>query len=102
MIYYKCGKLGHNEGDRHVHDGTQCGGFDMVENPLIDKPNNNERHARPKEVETSGSWMLVKKPLRKKTPRVETGPQPRQQPQDLPKMRPPTNDARVNQALPNN
>ncbi|XP_021741187.1 uncharacterized protein LOC110707488 [Chenopodium quinoa] len=69
MICFKCGKLGHAEDDCSVFQKEdQPQAMTVHENPL------HNHNPRLEETEDFGSWMMVKKPTRKKNPRVEKNP----------------------------
>ncbi|XP_021771492.1 uncharacterized protein LOC110735612 [Chenopodium quinoa] len=72
MICYKCGLIGHAE--------DQCELKHQTEEMVIDKPNDQlslsglERKPpkrKPEEIDDFGSWMLVKKPVRKRYTKPE-------------------------------
>lgn len=67
MICFKCGKIGHREDRCPTHEQDDSEGHqedDHQLDPTIAIPAN-----RPEYVEEFRSWMLVKKPQRKKQPR---------------------------------
>lgn len=68
MVCFKCGKLGHNEDDcRPLNDLVNGETIEM------DAQLSTDLHPsmRPEEKEDFGTWMLAKKPVRKRAPRTE-------------------------------
>lgn len=72
MVCYKCGRLDHQE--------SECPALLQADietsQPMVDQLQGISTHSkpnpsRPENGEDFGSWMLVKKPVRKRTPRTE-------------------------------
>lgn len=75
MVCFKCGTLGHNEEAcptmqaPRIDTGTMEDINMQLQNTSINP--SIQQKDRPEELEDFGSWMLVKKPVRKRNPRQE-------------------------------
>lgn len=73
MVCFKCGTLGHNEEvcpllrTRALEENAVKNINDQLQNTTIN--NSHTVTKKPEEEEDFGSWMLVKKPIRKRPPR---------------------------------
>ena len=69
LICYKCGMMGHSTEHCHQNQEHPCTNGDpgIFEGEHVQRTRTNSSY-KPEEVEEFGSWMLVKKPLKKRTP----------------------------------
>ncbi|XP_021733700.1 uncharacterized protein LOC110700465 [Chenopodium quinoa] len=66
MVCFKCGKLGHAEAEcMPIEENTEGGDMIIHNKPAPD------HQKKPEEKENFGSWMLVKKPVRKRNPKQD-------------------------------
>lgn len=71
LVCYQCGKIGHQEADCPQHHHVQEAKNLLSAHQSSHAALKANKQLNSEENEDFGSWMLVKKPLRKRSPRIE-------------------------------